>query len=65
MNSYFSSQMFSEKEAKFLFKVRSEMLNVKKNFSHFYKNDKDELFCQHCPVNTVQSQNAKPSKPLI
>ena len=60
MNGYFSSQTFSEKEAKFLFKVRSEMLNVKKNFSHFYENDKDKLFCQHCPVNTVQSQEHIP-----
>ena len=57
MNRYFSSDKFSTSDAKFLFKIRAEMLNVKKNFPHHYENN---LFCQHCPNNKLQSQEHIP-----
>lgn len=48
MQEYLKSQRLNTSEAKFLFKIRSEMLQVKCNFKHMYLNRQHGLSCSVC-----------------
>ena len=52
LQNYLKSDKFTTVEAKFLFKIRSNMLNVKANFKELYKNDSqseiDSIKCELC-----------------
>lgn len=41
-------------------KIRSEMLNVKCNFSYQYSNDENSTKCQNCSTDKIQSQEHIP-----
>ena len=59
VRKYLVLNELSVKDAKFLFKIRSEMLNVRANFKHKYLNQVELLYCQHCQkkgVNQIQTQ---------
>ena len=49
MQPYLSSSKFSANDSKFLFKIRSRMLDVRTNFEGMYKNN---LICQVCLSHT-------------
>ena len=49
MQSYLSTSKLSANDAKFLFKIRSRMLDVRTNFEGLYKNN---LICQVCMSHT-------------
>ena len=53
LQNYLKSDKFTTTEAKFLFKIRSNMLNVKSNFKQKYKNndlqsEEDSIKCELC-----------------
>ena len=48
--SYLKENMLNKTDCQLLFKLRSMMLDVKSNFSHFYKND---LSCRTCDEEGV------------
>ena len=52
LQNYLKSDKFTSTEAKFLFKIRSNMLNVKANFKEKYKknnqSDDDSIKCELC-----------------
>ena len=51
MAEYLKSEVMTNTEAKFLFAIRTKMLDVKSNFSHYYGND---LSCALCDNEDTQ-----------
>ena len=61
LRQYLSSNKLSVSDSKLLFKIRSQMLNVKENFRQKYLNETESLYCQHCKnietsTKQIQSQ---------
>ena len=53
IQSYLLNEKFKYRDALFLFKIRTEMLDVRKNFSHKFKNN---MTCQACFSHTDSQQ---------
>ena len=56
---YFSPKL-TVKQSQLLFKIRSQMLNVKDNFKNNYITDHiklpEAILCTHCSTNSIESQ---------
>ena len=46
MQSYLKSKLLNKDDTRLLFRMRSNMFNVKRNFSSLYKNDMNYRLCQ-------------------
>ena len=61
IQNYLISDNFTTKESKFLFKIRTHMLNVKANFKEKYKNDsqseEEYLRCDLCSKHIDNQEN--------
>ena len=56
MAEYFSNNLLSNDETKFLFTLRTKMLDVKANYGHFYGNEKS---CPLCDEEDTQEHILK------
>ena len=54
MQSYLKSNLFYQDEAKLIFKLRSNMIKVKQNFSRMYKNN---MNCRICDDDTEDQKH--------
>ena len=53
IQNYLVDEHFTQKEKHLLFKLRTKMINVKSNFKNMYP---DNLQCNYCSENVIQSQ---------
>ena len=60
MGHYFSSNLTTTKQCKLLFKIRTEMLDVKDNFRNKFISDTTKLpeavYCTYCTTNSIEDQ---------
>ena len=60
MRNYFSSNIITTKQCKLLFKIRTDMLDVKVNFKNkFISNNlklPEAIYCSYCSTNTIEDQ---------